>query len=267
MFHSLHTIVFDLDGTLYQDFSIHTIYIRHLLREADKQSWEAPFIGFVEEVLQGKRLAMNAFYRTDPVCEHRPEPFLLCLEERIVNGCTFEQALHAENLMYLGDLWSIVSLLGESLGLRDSGWRYRIYGATRAEMALRGYSGSASLRDALKAASSRYETILLSNSPEEIAASVLSELGYEDVFRHVVYSANKPRGMAGALLAACPHALENPQTLLSIGDHAYNDLWPVKALGGSTVWINPYPGVKEPAYDEKLAATEDLAGFISGFCT
>ena len=266
MLQSLNTIVFDLDGTLYQDLSIHRIYIRYLLRETDRQPWETQLISFVEEVLRGKKLEMNAFYGTDAICESRPETFLLRLGERAAHSCSYESALGANNLLYLGDLWSIVSLLGEALGLPQSGWRHRVYSATRAEMALRGYTGSETLRKALKALSLRYETILLSNSPEEIAAGVLRQLGYEDVFRHIVYDANKPGGMAEALARVCPQALASPETLLSIGDHAFNDLMPVKALGGKTVWIYPYPGVKEPAYDWKLASTEDLAGFIGGFC-
>jgi len=260
-------LVLDLDGTLYQDFTFYETYIHNLLRETDRQSWAVPFTGFVEEVLRGKKLAMNAFYRTDPVCESKPETFLLCLEERAAQSLPYEEALGAEGLLYLGDLWSVVSLLGEALGLSETGWRYRVYSATRAEMAQRGYAGSETLRDALKAASLRCETVLLSNSPEEIAAPVVSELGYGDVFRHIVYGANKPYALADALVEACSHALENPETLLSIGDHAFNDLMPVKALGGKTVWINPYPGVKEPAYDARLASTEDLARFIKGFCT
>lgn len=45
-----------------------------------------------------------------------------------------------------------------------------------------------------------------------------------------------------------PRCWCGPEALISIGDHAFNDLMPISAIGGQTLWIDPYPGIHEPEY-------------------
>ena len=56
--------------------------------------------------------------------------------------------------------------------------------------------------------------------------------------------------------------LARPEALISIGDHAFNDLMPISAIGGQTLWIDPYPGIHEPEYTWCVHTLAELAAFL-----
>ena len=56
--------------------------------------------------------------------------------------------------------------------------------------------------------------------------------------------------------------LARPEILISIGDHAFNDLMPISAIGGQTLWIDPYPDIHEPEYTWCVHTLAELAAFL-----
>ena len=64
------------------------------------------------------------------------------------------------------------------------------------------------------------------------------------------------------LQALDPALLARPEALISIGDHAFNDLMPISAIGGQTLWIDPYPGIHEPEYTWCVHTLAELAAFL-----
>ena len=56
--------------------------------------------------------------------------------------------------------------------------------------------------------------------------------------------------------------LARPEALISIGAHAFNDLMPISAIGGQTLWIDPYPGIHEPEYTWCVHTLAELAAFL-----
>ena len=90
----------------------------------------------------------------------------------------------------------------------------------------------------------------------------LRQLGFAGAFREICSSANKPYGMIASLQALDPALLARPEALISIGDHAFNDLMPISAIGGQTLWIDPYPGIHEPEYTWCVHTLAELAAFL-----
>ena len=90
----------------------------------------------------------------------------------------------------------------------------------------------------------------------------LRQLGFAGAFREICSSADKPYGMIASLQALDPALLARPEILISIGDHAFNDLMPISAIGGQTLWIDPYPGIHEPEYTWCVHTLAELAAFL-----
>lgn len=263
----IRVIVLDLDGTIYQDTTFHNHYIRYLVQGTDKQAWQTELTQFAQEVFHGKRLTMNTFYRSAKILADVPEQYFSLLEQAAEPGLSYDDRPPAEDFINLGDAWSVVTLLGRTLGLLDAGRQDEIFIRTRQQMRREGLAPNHRLRDAIVRAGSCCTTVLLSNSYPETAMDFLRRLGCERAFDRMAFSVGKPHGLVEALNRQCPGALEQPQTVLAIGDHAYNDLEPLRRLGCRTVWINPLSGIHKPLYDICLKTTDDLAQYLDGICS
>lgn len=58
----IDTIIFDLDGTIYQNTEFHRDYLRFLVDGTGLEAWADSLIAFADAVFAGERLVMNAFY-------------------------------------------------------------------------------------------------------------------------------------------------------------------------------------------------------------
>ncbi len=262
---SIRTIVFDLDGTIYQNLSFHRDYIGFLTEGTDKASWRDALIAFTERVFSGRALVMNALYKNARLEEAdgaSPEDFFAALERAYAPEAAAEDMPPKDKYTYLGDAWAVVTLLGETLGLFYADRCNEVYRRTRAKMEEDGMCGDAVLFEAIKRAGERYETVLLSNSYEKTAREFMRQLGFDGAFDRMGFSANKPYGLVEALREQCPRALDEPQSVLTIGDHAFNDLIPLAELGCRTLWINPYEGINTAPHDDTVKTLRELAAYL-----
>ncbi len=263
MFENIQTIIFDLDGTLYQDDNYHKYYLHNLLENTGREDWESSFIDFVESVLKGEHLKMNAFYLSDKLETDDLSHYFCQLEESLVEDVSYHQALKSSNLIYLGDLWAVLNLLGKTSGMLEVKNGYEVFKATRKDMEAYATKGDEKLLDALLQAKEQYQTMLFSNTDEFLGSSYLTILGFQEAFTHIVYQADKPRDFLLNLEKLDPDIIKKPESILSIGDHGYNDLMPLQSIGGRTVWINPYKGINEPTYDLQLNSINELTMFLN----
>lgn len=259
---TLKTIIFDLDGTIYQNTTFHRDYIHYLVQDSKWTPWEAPLISFADQVLAGDRLFMNRFYHIEQANPSTPEEFFSLLEQRLHPCLAYAEALKRHDLLYLGDAWALVTFIGESLGLLAGERRDSVYRMTRKRMEERGMGGSEALKTAIQELVHYYDVILMSNSYEETALELLKQLGYDQVFPTIISSANKPFDFIKKLDEFNPSILEHPEGVLSIGDHAYNDLMPIRERGGLTVWLNPFKNVFRPACNRELSTLDDLTVYL-----
>lgn len=266
MHSAIKTIVFDLDGTIYQNNLFHRDYVHFLLDGTDKTSWEEELSAGIDRIYKGELITMNAYYDGRPIAAQSPAVFFEALAQRRLEECSFEQALGDENIIYTGDAWAVVALIGSALGLLGGGRGDKVYKLTREKMSRDGMRGDARLHGALVELGRHYNTVLLTNSFEATARDFLSQLGFDDVFTGVVYSANKPWGLADSLARRCPELYTQPESFLTVGDHAFNDLMPLQRLGCKALWINPFEGINEPEYDLMVHTTDELACCLENMC-
>lgn len=266
MVDDIKTIVFDLDGTIYQNTVFHRDYLYFLVEGTDKETWADALIDYTDSVFRGERLTMNAFYAVKRVEEQSPTAFFQALEAAHLPDYPYEEAILREDCLFTGDAWAVVTLIGKALGLIEGDRGDVIYRRTREKMTSDGMTGSVRLRDAIRSLSGKFDTILLSNSYESTAVEFLDQLGYANTFEKTVFSANKPHGMIDALRKKEPELLERPKSILTIGDHAFNDLFPLQQLGSRTLWVNPFFNIREPSYDATVRTPEELAEYLEGMC-
>lgn len=262
MTHGIRTVVFDLDGTVYQDTTFHRDYLRFLVRGTRYASWEGALLEFADRVFSGQALVMNDYYLIPHLHPLTPEGYFAALEELRCPFLTFEEALSRDDVIYLGDSWAVMTLLGDTLGLLEGARRNEVFRQTRRVMEERGMGGSIALKLAIQELSSVCEVILLSNSPEDTALQFLRQLGYDKLFPVLCSSANKPFEMVSKLEGINPEIFARPEAVVSIGDHAFNDLRPIKRKGGRTVWLNPFPNIHKAECDLELRTVDDLAGYL-----
>ena len=260
----IQTIVFDLDGTIYQNTVFHRDYLRFLVEGTGRADWSESLIALADAVFSGRRLVMNAFYADSRIEAETPEAYFCSLERALLPSLSYEEALGRTDCIYTGDAWAVVTLIGKTLGLLENGRSDAIYRLTRDKMNADGMRGSARLRSAICGLDGCVDAILLTNSYESTALDFLGQLGFLNTFPEIVFSANKPAGMVDALRRKRPALFERPERVLTVGDHAFNDLMPLQRLGCRTLWINPFDNIHTPGADMTVRTLDELAGFLEG---
>lgn len=260
----IETVVFDLDGTVYQNTVFHRDYLHFLVEGTPYECWQQRLVEFAEQVYGGRRLQMNCFYRLRRLECRTPEDFFDGLEQCLCPPLTYREALPRQDILYLGDAWAVLILIGKSLGLLDGGRNEDVFRRTRRKMEQDGIVGCPALAEEIRRLARRRRVVLLSNSYRDTVEEFLRQLGMEDTFPTLCCSANKPADMIRTLYRAVPAAAENPRGMVSIGDNAFNDLMPVAELGGRTVWLNPYPHIRSPRCDVELRTLQELCTYLAG---
>lgn len=177
-------------------------------------------------------LDMNRFYRRGHAEAATVPELVQALRKRVLPNMTYAEALQADDVVYLGDAWAVLAYLGDALGCLDGDRANEVYRLTRLQMERAGMHGDRGLYEAIMRLEQRCRVVLLSNSYEETVREFLRQLGFAGAFREICSSANKPYGMIASLQALDPALLARPEALISIGDHAFNDLMPISAIGG-----------------------------------
>ncbi|MCL2008092.1 MAG: hypothetical protein FWG77_08410 [Treponema sp.] len=259
----ISTLVFDLDGTLYQHMSYHRDYMAALLEGSTCVQYTEKIVNLLDAVLCGDVLKMNAYYRVSEQDFTDIDSFINHLKAGYLGSDDglFEEAKIDKSIRYLGDPWFLCSYFASALGIKYE-YNNDSFLKTREKMLKEGLSGSQRLLDLVKSLREGYEVFLLSNSEEMTAASFIRALGYEGVFTGVSYGSRKPFGFMESLERICPGVSQRPQTILSIGDHAYNDLEPVRRAGGKTLWVDPYNSKHPYPHGEMVSGSEDLAEYL-----
>ena len=106
MRNDIETVVFDLDGTIYQNTVFHHDYLHFLVEGTCYECWQQKLVEFAEQVYAGKRLHMNSFYTLKRLNCQTPEAFFSALEQCLCPPLTYRQALETQGLLYLGDAWA-----------------------------------------------------------------------------------------------------------------------------------------------------------------
>ncbi|MGL4737467.1 MAG: HAD family hydrolase [Cellulosilyticaceae bacterium] len=256
----IKVVICDLDGTLYQDRAYYKRFIAHMLRGS---AYEVDTVRIQEKadaIVEGRdAMKLGHFYDSSNAVAG------LALEERLAIPFIENKAGHFDDYMdrkyrFVGDGWNLVFMMADRLEIPREAVDVA-FKKVREEMLMADYAIEVNreLIDVLGELKGQLEGIyLLTNTPEPEAVDFVSYMGLEDKFTRIHYGADKPFG----LMTYLPEILEahgiTGREVLAIGDHGYNDLYPVHAIGGKTILATPYEVSDQVPWSMRVQSLEAL---------
>ncbi|MEW9672368.1 HAD family hydrolase [Ammoniphilus sp. 3BR4] len=269
----IEVIIFDLDGTLYQDHDFYKRYLGHLLRESEKEE------ELDNVIAEAKRILQHAHpFKLGHLYHHRHEIAFHVVKDNIQSAQTWDgqeadlkKLIHLANTdpnfwndcLYAGDAWGVVAILSRRLNLSDGRLR-EAFEKVRKDMisSENGIMRDDQLMMAINELTRVQRKILITNTDHYNGVECVSYLGIDALFDQVFYDGKKPHGIASRMKSILEETGLQPNQVLSIGDNPWNDLYPVKKLGGRTVWISPYESMEQEAWDSRLRTINELTGLL-----
>ncbi|MGH2409195.1 MAG: HAD family hydrolase [Chloroflexota bacterium] len=244
MGHSFSTILFDLDGTLYEEERIYDRYAEELTRlmpesrrRAFLADWTAVKSGQSEfrvgrgyDVERGHLFTHSSGRITGYLDQEGASPAAESLAEGEPGDIRFGTAR-----MNIGDFWGILAALAAHHGLQHPE-RQTAFAATRAHMSsnqgkLAADEGLRELLRSLRKGGKRL--IAMSNSPADTVRDTFAQLGIQDCFSQIMADSDKPAGLIAFLASAA-----NVGQILSMGDNFVNDIEPALNAGAQALYID-----------------------------
>ncbi|WP_165492109.1 HAD family hydrolase [Egibacter rhizosphaerae] len=254
-------LVLDLDGTLHEDEGFLETHLDCLVEVAGEAGARAA--DDARTILAGEHsVPLGALY-DDARDEVRPGGLNAPEEVATWEGEPRPSAPPPEDFVYLGDGWQIARAAIRRAGISRAS-EAEAFRRVRANMVdpsvdLPGQALARRVADSLPPGTYR---VLLSNTPDELAAPLLERLGIGDAFDEVHFGAGKPEGLdkvLDRLLTDYP-----PERVAVVGDNLRNDIAPARARGCVTIAVDPL-GVAGP--DDADHVVSSLAELLdSGAC-
>jgi len=249
MLQSAKVIVFDLDGTLYEDthhFDYYARLIEQLLPEPLQPEFAAQYAAAIEGrhavrigrvydahrdllLVQQAGEVLEAYHwdgtplSEDSIAELYPEPITLDLTD----------------VVSIGDIWWIPPVIGRHMGIPSS-MTWEKFEETRKwmmgpEYVMKPIPG---LADALTRLSQMKKLVLLTNSPRSDSEVILEKLGLADVFDHKIFMGMKPVRSQEHFRELAKRYDCSFGEIVSIGDNWVNDIDPPRELGCLAIFID-----------------------------
>jgi FMN phosphatase YigB (HAD superfamily) len=238
----IETIIFDLDGTLYDEERIYDRYAEELARLMGAGPREE-FLTHWGELKTGtlpSPVGLGYDIERDLLFSHaggRPGAYRTWRGpvQDPVPEAEVEGSLFGDMRFNIGDWWGVLSALANTFGLSRE-QRSLAFRATRAHMATP--DGALLPDENLGAVLDRlrergFTLVAMSNSPVDSVQDSLRQLGVAGHFSAVVADAHKPEGMH-TFLAGDRAA----HSVLSVGDNYVNDIEPALDAGAAALYID-----------------------------
>ncbi|MDF2629156.1 MAG: hypothetical protein K0R39_2987 [Symbiobacteriaceae bacterium] len=248
----IRVIVYDLDGTVYDDNRHFEIYARLIQANLPEERHDA-FWQDYEAVLEGRHPALHVgtFYDV---------PRDLVLETK---GGRVRRALHWDgteippvlreqlypgvvepdhvNIQNVGDLWWVPSAISAHYG-GDAKKGGEAFLKVRDIMAdpdftIRPIPGLAAVVESLKG---KVIQVLATNSPQPDSEAILTKVGLLGHFDRHYFRSNKPMGLKLIFQELTERYGVGLENILSVGDNLVNEIAPARAMGCQTVFIDPH---------------------------
>lgn len=263
----IKVIIFDMDGTLYQEDTFLGRYLTYMLEDKYSDQEVKSAIKEAYSILNGNHfVSLGHLYdfKTNSIFTHTelvPKSAFSWEGNKLLN-----YYLKDSGLFYIGDPWCIAFMLGEKLGIIEE-IRTNAFNRVRAEMLSTEFviPKSESLIQVMK--NIDVETkIVMTNSPFESGEVFLEYLELLPYFDNTVYGAKKPHGTEKMIIELMKKGYK-PEEILSIGDNPINDLYPARNKGARTVFISNYQYLDQTPWDYKVKNIEELVSFLKQFQT
>lgn len=241
-------VIFDLDGTLYEGTDHFDYYAEHLLNQVVDVDKKEAFLVDYNRMKNGEHaVAIGKAYDVEKDLVLTIDPMTLHVTQATNWDGTsvnveYEEALqfNFKDMIAIGDGWWLPFVTAKHYGVKDC---YPSYLATKEymvtdEFTLERLEG---LREYLLELREETSIVLMTNSDSEDVGRLFKELDLEDVFEHVVTSAQKPTYTTDLFKELLIHYKVNPEEALSVGDNFINEIAPALLLGMKAAYITPHP--------------------------
>lgn len=245
----IDTVIFDLDGTLYEDVRVYDRFAEELAgflppekRSVYLEAWERAKVGeSVARVGMGYDTLRDVLFRFDgrevttyagwDGRELPPQSPPLPAE----TGPPVDTPALGPGRLIIGDWWYLPDVLAAHYGI-PADRRSVAFNEVRTFMAsdafrLRPEPGVTELLSELRGRGKRL--LAMSNSPADSVSAVLGELDLLERFDLVITDSQKPAGMRRYI-----EGTDHPDRILSVGDVYVNEIQPVLEAGGAAVYID-----------------------------
>jgi FMN phosphatase YigB (HAD superfamily) len=262
---NIRVMIFDMDGTLYQEDTFLGRYLTYMLEDRCSEKEIESMIKTAYNILNGEHFVSLGHYydfTTDSIFTHTD---LVPNRAFSWEGNPLQQEYTKDsNLFYIGDPWCIALILGEKLGVSEE-VRTNAFNRVRAEMLNAEFAipKSEVLIQAFKHIDVEAK-ILITNSPFESGEVFLEYLEVLPHFDKAIYNGKKPQGIEKTMIDLIEKGYK-PEEILSIGDNPFNDLYPARNKGARTVFISDYRNLDQTPWDYKVKNIEELSSFLHNF--
>lgn len=248
----VRVILFDLDGTLYDD-THHFDRYAELIGEGLPEELRAPFMAEYQAVTRGEHpaLRIGTFY------DVKNDLVLKMKEGRV------EQAIHWDGsvappivtrqlypdpvvpdhttILNVGDLWWVPSSIALHYGGKQEHGQASFM-RIREEMMAPEFiiNPIEALAETVEALKGKVVRALATNSPQPDSEAILTKVGLLPHLDKLFFSSRKPAGLKPIIEGLLSEYGLAPDQLISIGDNLTNELIPAKELGCQTVFIDPH---------------------------
>jgi FMN phosphatase YigB (HAD superfamily) len=266
----VRVIVYDLDGTVYDDgrhFEIYAREIQSFLPDDAKDDFLADYTA----VAEGRHPALHigTFYdvQNDLVLETRNGTVRRALHwdgaevPPIVRQQLYPGTVVADNLaiVNVGDLWWAPSAVALHYGgkAEDNSAAFLKVRDIMADpgFEMRSIPGMAETVQALK---DRFVQVLATNSPEPDSKAILTKVGLIGLFDRMYFMSRKPVGLKAIFTELAEQHGIGMDGILSVGDNLVNEIAPAKALGCQAVFIDPHGMAEEEDADLIVRSMAEL---------
>jgi FMN phosphatase YigB (HAD superfamily) len=245
-------LIFDLDGTLYEDTDHFDYYCRLMQKRVPEQKQEA-FWNTYESMKKGTHpVVIGKVYDIQNDTSVTVDPMTLQVtkvtsfdgqewpEEKVNQEYAGELVYDFERLIAIGDGWWLPYATAMHYGLKQAD-TWECYNATKEYMVTDQFhlTKTPGLKKALECLKDEKKLVLLTNSEKADVKRLLNELELDGIFHALYTEGQKPLKTRNMMEAILDEFQVHPHEAVSIGDNFLNEIAPALLLGLKAVYIQP----------------------------
>jgi FMN phosphatase YigB (HAD superfamily) len=243
-------IIFDLDGTLYEDTDHFDYYAELLKQELPSKEEQQHFQKDYEAMKAGNHIVkIGKAYDVDRDYVLTLDPMTLQVTEvhtwegQLVSlndvHSLYQEPLtfDFESMIAIGDGWWLPFVTAKHYGVSDT---YSNYNKTKEYMVTDHFelTKTPGLKQGLVALKESKQLVLCTNSDIDDVGRLLKELELDTVFEHILSSSLKPTKTETLFKKLFDQYDIQPHEAVSIGDNFINEIAPALKLGMKAVYIH-----------------------------